>query len=324
MTASEIEVAIDHLTADTDNGSELYATVDAAVAHMRDGGFDEDRINGVVLLSDGPNEGAPDDPNAMLAAVAPRVPGQDDVRFFTIAYGDQADTDLLTQLARASFGTAYDATDTEDIGRVFIQAVANFSNAILRRPAIYVAALVVGGVGLAVGLPWWVAASVAVVSMFAGAAVSAWLFARGEPATSPLAPIAAIEGQSVFRLEREFWTIAYRGGAVIHLPRSKGLRYISRLLQTPGVEVHVLELAATPPARRGRPGGWAARPGFLTGSRPRCGSAPTAPAAGRRPRRRDRRGGAEQRSRTPRSRPGRTGADRRRDPEGPSPRRAPP
>ena len=126
MTASDIEVAIDHLTADTDNGSELYATVDAAVAHMRDGGFDEDRINGVVLLSDGPNEGAPDDPNAMLAAVAPRVPGEDDVRFFTIAYGDQADTDLLTQLARASFGTAYDATDTGDIGRVFIQAVANF------------------------------------------------------------------------------------------------------------------------------------------------------------------------------------------------------
>jgi hypothetical protein len=107
-----------------------------------------------------------------------------------------------------------------------------------------VAALIVGGVGLAVGLQWWVAAAVAVVSMFAGAAVSGWLFARGEPATSPPAPVAAIEGQSVFRLEGEFWTISYRGGAAIHLPRSKGLRYISRLLQTPGVEVHVLELAA--------------------------------------------------------------------------------
>ena len=88
--------------------------------------FDPHRINGVVLLSDGLNEPPSETGRAaMLEAVAP--PALDrEVRFFTIAYGDQADVDTLAEIARASLGTAYDATDPTSIDRVFNQAVANF------------------------------------------------------------------------------------------------------------------------------------------------------------------------------------------------------
>jgi Ca-activated chloride channel family protein len=79
-----------------------------------------------VLLSDGPDEGATHEARAaMLTAVVP--PGPDrEVRIFTIAYGDQAETDTLASLAEASLGTAYEALDPADIGKVFSQVVANF------------------------------------------------------------------------------------------------------------------------------------------------------------------------------------------------------
>lgn len=115
----------------------------------------------------------------------------------------------------------------------------------LRRPGIYVAAIVVGAVGVAVGLAWWAAAIVAIAALLGGAGLAAWLFAAEARRTvADGSTSAGIEGQSIFRLEGEYWTISYRGGALIHLPRSKGLRYIDRLLRSPGVEVHVLDLAA--------------------------------------------------------------------------------
>ena len=55
----------------------------------------------------------------------PPRPDQE-VRVFTIAYGDTADIDTLTELARASLGTAYDAEAPTDILKVFPQVVANF------------------------------------------------------------------------------------------------------------------------------------------------------------------------------------------------------
>jgi tetratricopeptide (TPR) repeat protein len=48
---------------------------------------------------------------------------------------------------------------------------------------------------------------------------------------------------SVFRREGEYWSLAYEGDA-FRLKDSKGLRYLARLLATPGTEVHALELAA--------------------------------------------------------------------------------
>lgn len=47
---------------------------------------------------------------------------------------------------------------------------------------------------------------------------------------------------ATFRREGEYWTIEF-GSAAFRLHDSKGLRHLARLLRTPGVEVHALELA---------------------------------------------------------------------------------
>jgi Ca-activated chloride channel family protein len=117
--------AIAGLTADSGNRSELYSTVDAAVSALR-AAYEPERINGVVLLSDGPNEGSANtDLNGLLHDVAPPQVDEE-VRVFTIAYGDQSQADTLAGIAQTSLGTPYDATDPSDIRKVFYQVVANF------------------------------------------------------------------------------------------------------------------------------------------------------------------------------------------------------
>jgi hypothetical protein len=132
--------------------------------------------------------------------------------------------------------------------------------AALRRPAIYAAAIVVGVAGVAVDLPPRVAAVIAATALLAGAGITAALAAAASrrarrtrvpspPDTPPGEPAVA-----VFRLEGEYWTVAFRG-PTIRLHDSKGLRYIHRLLQTPDAEVHALDLVmlGQPPAST-RPG----------------------------------------------------------------------
>ena len=63
--------------------------------------------------------------------------------------------------------------------------------------------------------------------------------------------------RGVFALEGEYWAIDY-GGAEARLRDSKGLRYLARLLQAPGQEVHALDLVVGD-ARRGGPSSGAAR-----------------------------------------------------------------
>jgi tetratricopeptide (TPR) repeat protein len=48
-------------------------------------------------------------------------------------------------------------------------------------------------------------------------------------------------GDSVFRREGDYWTIAY-DGSLIRLRDSKGLRYLARLLTAPGQELHSVDL----------------------------------------------------------------------------------
>jgi hypothetical protein len=63
-------------------------------------------------------------------------------------------------------------------------------------------------------------------------------------------------GANVFRLEGEYWTIAY-GSAVYRLRDTAGLRCLAYLLQRPGSKVAAVELArvaCTPSGRRAQPG----------------------------------------------------------------------
>jgi hypothetical protein len=52
----------------------------------------------------------------------------------------------------------------------------------------------------------------------------------------------AAGGANVFRLEGEYWTIAFNG-AVYRLPGIAGLRYLAFLLQRPGEKVAAVDLA---------------------------------------------------------------------------------
>ena len=63
------------------------------------------------------------------------------------------------------------------------------------------------------------------------------------PAAAEEGPIAKPGETAVFHREGEYWTVALES-AVVRLKHSKGLTYISLLLQHPGVEFHVLDLVA--------------------------------------------------------------------------------
>jgi Ca-activated chloride channel family protein len=120
----ELRAAIAGLSAEPGNGTELYSTIEAAAAQMYRT-LSRSKINGIILLSDGTNEGANNDRGTAIAAVTPSGP-DDPVRVFTIAYGPQADRATLAALASASYGTSYDASDPSTIEKVFSDVVANF------------------------------------------------------------------------------------------------------------------------------------------------------------------------------------------------------
>jgi Ca-activated chloride channel family protein len=90
--------------------------------------FDPERINAVVLLTDGRNEDTFTDLNATLSSLRSGTEGQSSapVRLFTIAYGQDADKATLKRLAEATNAAAYDASDPATINKVFTAVVSNF------------------------------------------------------------------------------------------------------------------------------------------------------------------------------------------------------
>jgi Ca-activated chloride channel family protein len=106
-------------------GTALYATTRAATKEVR-ATFDPARINGVILLTDGRNEYPQDtDLEGLLRGL--RSEGEDtNVRVFPIAYGANADLEVLRRIAEASRAAAYDASDPASIDKVFTAVVSNF------------------------------------------------------------------------------------------------------------------------------------------------------------------------------------------------------
>ena len=110
---------------EADGGTALYTTTRDAVGQVQDT-FDRDRINAVVLLTDGKNEYPADN---SLPKLLTDVGGEDtdtSVRVFPIAYGNAADLGILKQIAASSRAAAYDASDPASITNVLTAVLSNF------------------------------------------------------------------------------------------------------------------------------------------------------------------------------------------------------
>jgi Ca-activated chloride channel homolog len=109
-------------------GTPLYTTARASYDELKSK-FDPSRINAVVLLTDGKNEDPRNqDLNATLAALRAGSEGQSSapVRLFTIAYGADADLNVLKRMAEATNAAAYDASDPQSITKVLTAVISNF------------------------------------------------------------------------------------------------------------------------------------------------------------------------------------------------------
>ena len=108
-------------------GTPLYTTSSASFEFMK-AQYDPQRINAVVLLTDGRNEDDFNDLNATIAKLRAGSEGQasSPVRLFTIAYGGDADKNVLKRLAEATNAAAYDASDPQSINKVFTAVISNF------------------------------------------------------------------------------------------------------------------------------------------------------------------------------------------------------
>jgi Ca-activated chloride channel family protein len=114
------------------NGTPLYEVTQVSYDEALNG-YDPAKINAVVLLTDGQNDdGNPDDDeqqlDALLQDLEAGTEGQASrpVRIFTIGYSAAADQGALEQIAEASAGAAYDASDPTSIDRVLTSVISNF------------------------------------------------------------------------------------------------------------------------------------------------------------------------------------------------------
>jgi len=118
-----LATAVDALKATGDTG--LYNSLDAAYQAVL-GRYQEDRINAVVVLTDGKNDA---EGGLTLDQLVERLTadGGGKVRIITIAYGPDADSGTLATIARATRGASYVAPTTADIPKVYSAALSNLS-----------------------------------------------------------------------------------------------------------------------------------------------------------------------------------------------------
>jgi hypothetical protein len=72
-------------------------------------------------------------------------------------------------------------------------------------------------------------------------------------AAATVTPAGAVSAAFSFACEGEYWTVNHAAGS-FRLKDSLGLRYLARLLEAPGKEIHVLDLAAAQSGARGDSG----------------------------------------------------------------------
>jgi len=105
-------------------GTGLYDTTADAYAAVKAGATPRE-INAIVVLTDGRNERTGGlDLETLLGRLGDRT--GEPVRVFTIAYGTDADQDVLRQISQASDGAEYDSSDPNSIQEVLTEVISNF------------------------------------------------------------------------------------------------------------------------------------------------------------------------------------------------------
>ena len=110
-------------------GTPLYDVTAAAYEQMT-AQYEGERINAIVLLTDGRNDD-PDgelDLSGLLDVLGAGSEGRQTqpVRIFPIAYGADADLATLERIAEATDAAVYDASDPTSISKVFDAVISNF------------------------------------------------------------------------------------------------------------------------------------------------------------------------------------------------------
>jgi Ca-activated chloride channel homolog len=108
-----------------DGGTALYDATAAGWTSV-DALEDDERINAVVVLSDGTDTESRRSKDDALAAIRARSEGEGrQIRIFTIAYGSDANSAVLEDIAAASGGRAYSG-DPQTIEAVYLQISSYF------------------------------------------------------------------------------------------------------------------------------------------------------------------------------------------------------
>ena len=114
------------------NGTPLYDVTQKSYETML-AGYDEEKINAVVFLTDGVNDDGviADDSQQFTDVITQLQAGSEGatsrpVRVFTISYGSGADVVTLRAIAEATSAAHYDASDPASINQVFTAVISNF------------------------------------------------------------------------------------------------------------------------------------------------------------------------------------------------------
>jgi Ca-activated chloride channel homolog len=119
----ELTQQVDNLRAG--GNTALYNTTAAAQQQMIRT-LDPNRINAIVVLTDGNDTVRGGVSQQQLLDSIDATYLDTSVRIFTIAYGKDADSPALARIAEKSKGRAYDASDPSNIDKVFVSVFSNF------------------------------------------------------------------------------------------------------------------------------------------------------------------------------------------------------
>ena len=122
--AQQIGAIIQSLPARLGGATGLYDTVLAAVQRVREG-YDPEKVNAVLLITDGKNEDENGiDLDTLLAELAKIDDPTKPVPVIMIGFGPDTDLAAMQRIAQATKGAAYSASKPEDLGTVLVDALS--------------------------------------------------------------------------------------------------------------------------------------------------------------------------------------------------------